>query len=200
MARGDEKRWVESIRSGLEQVLQAGLSKDKAAKVSIGYPLCYAHEIMQYDQKDHPTCHRASYETDILIYDEEGQGNWIPRVVIECKLGAVTTHDALTYSSKAATHKHVHPYLRYGILIGNWQGYPLPPRLARHGAFFDFMAVLEGTEPSQREWNELGGVLCQEVVASRKMQLLLSRRSAACPSYWLLHRPLILEQTPEVPL
>ncbi len=30
--------------------------------------------------------------------------------------GSITTHDVITYSHKAATHRQVHPYLRYGIL------------------------------------------------------------------------------------
>ena len=47
-------------------------------------------------------------------------------------MGGVTTHDALTYSTKAATHKHVHPYLRYGFLAGGIQ--TIPGRLIKHGA------------------------------------------------------------------
>ena len=112
--------------------------------------------------------------------------------MIECKRGSLTTHDALTYSAKAATHKHVHPYLRYGILIGDWGGLALPARLARHGAYFDFMAVLEETEPNAAEWTELGGLLRQEVVASRQLQALLSDRGGSRPLYRLLHRPLVL--------
>ncbi|GAI54911.1 unnamed protein product, partial [marine sediment metagenome] len=57
---------------------------------------------------------------------------------IEGKINSVTTHGAITYSQKASTHKNVHPYLRYGILLGNRKHYPLPGRLFRHGAYFDF--------------------------------------------------------------
>ncbi|GAB4286004.1 MAG: hypothetical protein Kow0081_4020 [Candidatus Dojkabacteria bacterium] len=58
---------------------------------------------------------------------------------IEAKINSVTTHDAITYSQKAQTHKNVHSYLRYGILIGNRKDYALPGRLFRHGQHFDFM-------------------------------------------------------------
>ncbi len=44
---------------------------------------------------------------------------WKPRVVVEAKLGKVTTNDAITYSQKASTHRAVHPYLRYGIMLGD---------------------------------------------------------------------------------
>jgi hypothetical protein len=51
------------------------------------------------------------YQTDLLISERLDDGeDWTPRVVVEFKLGSVTTHDALTYSAKAATHKNVHPY------------------------------------------------------------------------------------------
>ena len=30
---------------------------------------------------------------------------WKPRVVVEAKLGSITTHDAITYNQKAATHR-----------------------------------------------------------------------------------------------
>jgi hypothetical protein len=74
----------------------------------------------------------------LLIAEElEAAAQWVPRVVVEFKLGSVTTHDALTYLAKAATHKNVHPYLRYGIIIGGLDG-PVPKRLVRHGHSFVF--------------------------------------------------------------
>ncbi len=60
---------------------------------------------------------RTEYQTDLLISDATEEA-WTPRVVVECKLGRVSTHDALTYSTKASTLQHPPPYLRYGILIG----------------------------------------------------------------------------------
>ncbi|HXN85748.1 MAG TPA: hypothetical protein VN867_06730, partial [Candidatus Binataceae bacterium] len=45
----------------------------------------------------------------------------VPLVVVELKCGSnsgYTTHDVLTYSAKAARHKELYPYLRYGMAIG----------------------------------------------------------------------------------
>ena len=83
------------------------------------------------------------YQTDILIVEELPGDRSLPRVVIEVKL-SVTTHDALTYSAKAATHKQGHPYLRYGILIAKLRS--VPRRLIWHGSNFDFMATWRAEE------------------------------------------------------
>ena len=50
------------------------------------------------------------YETDILIFEKFDKKRWKPRIIIETKINSVTTHDAITYSQKAQTHKYVHPY------------------------------------------------------------------------------------------
>jgi hypothetical protein len=130
------------------------------------------------------------YQTDILVRDDLGNGLWVPRVVIECKLASVTTHDALTYSAKADTHKQVHPYLRYGILIANHDEKGVPRRLFRHGAHFDFMAAWKAKDPSDEEWEGLIEVLREEIKTSRRIEEFVSQRSSA---YSLVHRRLILK-------
>jgi len=58
----------------------------------------------------------TTHETDLLVVENLDEVKWTPRVVIEAKgNGAINTHDAITYSHKAATHRQVHPYLRYGL-------------------------------------------------------------------------------------
>jgi hypothetical protein len=109
----------------------------------------------------------------------------VPRVVVEFKLGKVTTHDALTYSTKAATHKNVHPYLRYGIVIGGFDK-AVPKRLIRHGQHFDFMATIASMTLSTQDRKRLIEILAKEVEASRALSALMSDRS----SIWLLHRNL----------
>jgi len=47
------------------------------------------------------------------------------------------------------------PYLRYGIFLGKRDHYPLPGRLFRHGAHFDFMLSWRGYEPDPSEWKSL---------------------------------------------
>jgi hypothetical protein len=193
MPKGGEQAWVESLVGMITELVRP-LSADGVSTAACwGHKLAYTHEIDRYDANDDPTSPPPRrYETDLLVYDEATDGGWIPRVVIECKVGSVTTHDALTYSSKAATHKHVHPYLRYGILVGGWEGGPLPARLVRHGAYFDFMAVFDGTDLTPDERAALGDILLDEVRASRSLQNLLSDRTAGRPTYRILHRPLRL--------
>jgi hypothetical protein len=105
--------------------------------------------------------------------------------VVEFKLGSVTTHDALTYSAKAATHKNVHPYLRYGIVIGGFKG-PVPRRLIRHGHHFDFMMTVASEKLTTQDRDRLVQLLKEEVQASRTMSKLLLEKS----NIWLLHRKL----------
>jgi hypothetical protein len=106
--------------------------------------------------------------------------------VIECKLKTVTTHDALTYSAKAATHKNVHPYLRYGIIVGHHPG-PVQRLLLRHGHQFDVMQMLALEKPDAADRDHLFKLLRDEVRASRNIQKILSGESPAT----LVHRKLV---------
>jgi hypothetical protein len=43
----------------------------------------------------------ARYQTDLLVYDEVNGGeHWVPRVVVECKIRGITTHDALITAAR----------------------------------------------------------------------------------------------------
>lgn len=86
----------------------------------------------------------------------------------------------------------------YGILIGSL-GTCVPPRLMRHGAYFDFMAVWQTEHPSDLEWNDLIGILAEEVRASRMLQELLTAKGRGRQRFRLIHRPLRMElmQSPE---
>jgi hypothetical protein len=185
-----EKEWVRSLQPRLDDALRACGDGEWNVHADAGEKLTYAHEIMRYNTEGPDQRHSARYETDLLVYDIRDNGDWIPRVVLECKTWGVSTHDALTYSAKAATHKHVHPYLRYGILIGDF-GTALPGRLIRHGAYFDFMMVWSSQEPTNDEWSELVELLKDEVQASRTLQALLTEnRTRGRKKFRLLHRPL----------
>jgi hypothetical protein len=148
---------------------------------------------MKYQGNDPDISMLSRYETDIMISEILSEEEWIPRVIIECKLNSVTTHDAITYSKKASTHKNVHPYLRYGILMGHRRHYPLPGRLIRHGANFDFMASWKDYKPENLEWDNLLKVLNREVMASGQLEeILSSSRSKDRKHYSILHRRLEL--------
>jgi hypothetical protein len=102
----------------------------------------YSFEIISYKDNKPEETNLIKYETDLIICQNLSENKWKPRIIIEGKLNSVTTHDAITYSQKAATHKNVHLFLRYGILIGNRKHFPLPGRLFRHGDHFNFMLWL----------------------------------------------------------
>ena len=159
--------------------------------VAPGKRLIYANEIVEYQAKG-IQYNEMSYETDILIYEETRELSWKPRVVIETKLKSVTTHDAITYSQKSATHKHVHPYLRYGIFLGNRKHAPLPGRLFRHGAHFDFMISWKGHEPEEYEWDALKEIVGKEIAASKKLEeMIFNSRRRDRQKYYVVHKPLI---------
>ena len=186
-----EREWVDSFIPALGERLKVVALKGSTLAVEAGKKLPYAFDVLEYNGAEPSKRNINRYETDILVYDLNADEKWIPRVIIECKLGSVTTHDAITYSAKSVTHKNVHPYLRYGILIGRREHHPLPARLIRHGVNFDFMASWAGTEPSDHEWQSLMEVLVDEVKASRRLQeILTNSRSASRTRYTMVHKPL----------
>lgn len=187
----DEKQWMTSI---LELLNQRLTERDVRIVVSQGTKLAYACEIVKYSGSE-TTISTTGYETDLLIVEHISADIWKPRLIIEGKLSKVTTHDAIIYSQKALTHKNVHPYLRYGILLGARQHYPLPGRLVRHGAYFDFMFSCVAAEPSPAELNDLLQIVLDEVEASRYLEeILYNSRKSTRMRYTVLHRPLRLKQ------
>jgi hypothetical protein len=182
-----ERAWVETVKADIGA---AFAQQDIIVETSRRLP--YAVHVASYRNTDgeaafaDPVTTSHGYQTDLLIAERlEGSTNWVPRVVVEFKLGKVSTHDALTYSAKAATHKNVHPYLRYGIVIGSYDG-PVPRRLIRHGHQFDFMVTLASEKLTETDRNRLVQLLQDEVHASRTMNTLFSGKS----DVWLVHRKL----------
>jgi hypothetical protein len=180
-----ERVWVETVRDDIEKALTR-----KTMIVETGRRLPYAVHVSKYQgTTNQPVVDKPhGYQTDLLISERLDDGeDWTPRVVVEFKLRSVTTHDALTYSAKAATHKNVHPYLRYGIVVGNYAG-PVPRRLVRHGHQFDFMLTLPSRRLTDEGRNQLVRLLRAEVRASQRISLLLSGKS----NVRLVHRMLAL--------
>lgn len=188
----NETVWVDSFVNELTARVQCASMPGRILQAKAGYRFPYALEVLAYEGNEPCDTHESRYQTDLLI-SEHDDNKWFPRVVIECKLGAINTHDAITYSAKAATHKNVHPYLRYGILLGNWGQQPLPTRLIRHGAHFDFMATWQDPKAKSDEWESLMSVLKYEIEASRALQEMLSSRKRDKQKYTVLHRRLVLQ-------
>lgn len=189
----DERTWVEQLAPELRATLARCRKRgEPECRVEIGRKLAYTAHIQRYQMDDSFKPETSPYETDLLIADTDNEG-WIPRVVVECKIGSINTHEALAYSTKAATHKQVHPYLRYGVLIGERTASGVPRRLIRHGAYFDFLVVWQGKEARRKVLPQFCELLIGEVRASRMVQNLLSnRRSAHETKHAIFHRPLVV--------
>lgn len=186
----DEKQWMTLVLQVLNQRLK---DQDVPLVVSQGTKLPYTSEILAYSGST-TTVTTTDYETDLLIVEHINADTWKPRLIIEGKLTKVTTHDAITYSQKALTHKNVHPYLRYGIVLGDRHHYPLPGRLVRHGAYFDFMFSCVSIEPTEAELSDLLNIILDEVEASRQLEeILYNSRKSTRMRYTSLHRPLRLK-------
>jgi hypothetical protein len=187
-----EQDWVKSLVEKLKQEIENNDTSFFAnVSVDAGRKLAYTNEIHAYRNDTVVPPEASTYETDMLFFDNLEEETWIPRLVVEYKLESVHTDDALTYSAKAATHKHVHPYLRYGILIGKHGKKAIPGRLFKHGTYFDFMATWEGAEPNSVEWKNFCALVRDEIEASRNMQeLLTTSRSANRKKFQVIHRPL----------
>lgn len=187
-----EGAWVATMADWLRPQLPSHL------EVKVGERQPYLLEARSYSAQG-PRPEPIGYETDILVIERGNEGCWIPRVVIEAKLRSVTTHDAITYSRKAASHKSVHPYLRYGIMLGERKHYPLPGRLFRHGEQFDFMCSFVGTELTPAEGARFVELVLDEVRASRELaSILYESRKPSRVRYAVLQRKLVLSRVPDV--
>ena len=185
-----ENEWTRSIADKLEPVIAP-------LRISTLQKIPYLREIEAYSLDWTPVDREPeSFETDMIIY-EESAGAIVPRVIIESKLGTITTHDAITYSHKVEMHKAVTPFLRYGVMLGNRTTYPLPGRLYRHGTNFDFMFSFVGVEPQDYEWASFVELIQREVTYSWQLEEMLHEsRKPDRKRYYMLEKQLVLEEMP----
>ena len=85
-----------------------------------------------------------AFQTDLLI--TSSKDDFLPLVVIETKYGGFSTHDVLTYSTKAQKHKEIYPYLRYGLVVGGQN--KIHNRFFTHNIGFDFAYALNSVDDS----------------------------------------------------
>src|SRR5262245_3240542 len=186
----NELQWVKTVQDLIGTWL---VEQHPPLEVIQSASLPYANEVFEYKGEAPHVLKPIRYQTDLLIIERTTTDLWKPRVVIEGKIDSVTTHDAITYSEKAFAHKRVHPYLRYGILLGHRKHYPLPGRLFRHGLYFDFMVSWVSYEPTQTARKDLLDILLDEVEASRHLEeMLYQSRLSHRKRYVILHKPLRL--------
>jgi hypothetical protein len=192
----NEQEWVDLITRKLKASFVGS-----SLLIEQGKMVPYAHEVLYYSATGKPYYRQRKYETDILISDIAADNTTKPRVIIEAKIKSVTTHEAITYSQKAFAHKHIHPYLRYGIILG--KHHSLPGRLFRHGVHFDFMQSFVDFEPTAAEWENFLRIVKDEIENSFVLEdVILNTRSVKDKAFTSLQKGLDLrpKQTRELPI
>jgi hypothetical protein len=187
----NERTWASELGERLQKALNTKLPQNSNIRVDAHRRIIYAHEVENYEGENPIRSRNSYFETDISVWDERDDGTFTPRVVIETKLRKVSTHDALTYSTKASSHKQVHPYLRYGILVGEYGDRPLPGRLFRHGAYFDFMVIWDKLRSTSIEWRDFLSLIISEIKTSCTIEEMLRKnRMKRRPNIRLIYRQL----------
>ena len=187
-----ENDWTKSICELLQkQDLGDNIYIDVLKKIP------YAFEISSFNRDwevESENFRETSFETDMVIY-EKYNDRIVPRVIIESKVGTVSTHDAITYSHKAMYHKNVIPFVRYGIMLGARETYPLPGRLFRHGTNFDFLFSFVDYLPSEKEVSTFVEMVKKEITYSRQIEeILTNSRSRNRKRYYMLQKEFHLEE------
>ena len=184
-----ENEWTSSIKALLYDAdIGENIYFDTLNKVP------YAQEIISYDldfNQNKPS--KMAFETDLLVYEKADVIK--PRIIIEAKVNNITTHDAITYSYKAQSHKNVTPYIRYGIMLGNMKNRSLPGRLFRHGTNFDFMISFKGYVLDGKEKEAFVALIKKEIEYSRRMEAMIyESRIKDRKEYFLLQKELRVEE------
>lgn len=186
-----ESQWVSSLSGLVQEHLAMVYATGEPLRVDADVNLAAGYQILDYSKKS--ARHNILFhKTDLLVF-EEMKGKWIPRVAMECKYGELNSKEALAYNARAEQFKSVHPYLRYGLLIGGFDGLSLPVRVLKNGANFDFIVAWEGTAPKGMTKERLGAIIVAEIDASRVLSsLLLKEGTAVMGPVRMIHRPLTL--------
>ena len=122
-----------------------------------------------------PSRGQSAFQTDLCVSEQRPHDVHLPRVVLEFK-SSLTTHDVLTYSTKARKHKQVYPYLRYGIVVADELA--IPRRFFVHNEALDFCLVL-GTVRGSSLSRVLANLLRAEVRASRRLESIFYGKLSA---------------------
>lgn len=118
---------------------------------------------------------KRAFETDLVIKDSSG----VPLVIFELKYGGYQTHDVITYSSKAGSHKTIFPHLRYGFVVGGIDR--LNGRFFSHNANFDFgMALDESDDDALPKFVSLAK---RQVEYSRKLNEIFNDSRVSAKTY-----------------
>jgi hypothetical protein len=161
-----ESKFVEVAKQVAEAILPPPLVVQRGT--ALLYQVTVDNQLSLTVNVKRPTRGNSAFQTDLCILEQKSEDVSIPRVVMEFKT-RITTHDVLTYSAKAAKHKQVYPYLRYGIVASNETA--VPGRLFTHNESLDFCAAVAGLEG--RELRDFfATLLAVEVESSRRLEAI----------------------------
>jgi len=173
-----ELEFQHSLKEKLQEII-----KDNKYEVKKKANLLYkvvVNENLEFepDTPAKPSRGNYAFQTDLLIIKKE---NELPLVVIECKVAkeypkrdgrkwkaSFSTHDILTYSSKAQKHKEIYPFLRYGLVVGGTD--VIHHRFFIHNIGFDFALALEDIN-SYTSLQKLARIIHQQI---ENAELILS--------------------------
>lgn len=114
-----------------------------------------------------------AFQTDLLIKDNKMENKDLPLVVIETKYGGFSTHDVLTYSTKAQRHKEIYPYLRYGLVVGGKN--TINDKFFTHNIGFDFACALRSIDNANLI-KDLAKIINQQVKSARSLLNILKNK------------------------
>ena len=173
-----EKRKEEIFRDELVRHLNKVFSGDEdievKAKANLWYRLQIKDDGTREPSDEQPMRGRNAFQQDIVIFEKKTN---VPRVVIETKIGGCSTHDAITYSTKAHLIKQVYPFLRYILLIGNSDR--ITYKLIKHGEFFDaIIATLvdSSNKIAESDLKALVEVLNSEIRTSHELGEIIGEK------------------------
>lgn len=101
------------------------------------------------------------YAVDILIYRELENDEKVPLVIIEGKIKGHSTHDVITYSEKARTHKSVFPHIQYGFIVLDASDSDFMPLRYYLHSTFDFEEIFPNSETSDEQTSRINSFIKQ---------------------------------------
>lgn len=117
-----------------------------------------------------------AFQIDVLIGIRKFRA-LVPLVAMELKYDDYTTHDLITYSSKASRHKAIYPYLRYGFLVLGKRE-TLTRKFLTHNEGIDFAMAFTSLRAREKELIKM--IQDQIKIAERMIEILEKNRPEFC--------------------
>lgn len=157
----NETDFTYKLKDTLTEILPANYTVEPFA--NLYYQLTINNKLELEQDIKRPRRGSSAFQTDVLISDKR-KDLLVPKVVIELK-EELTTHDVITYSSKAVRHKMVYPYLRYGLLV--YEISSIPRKFFIHNEGIDFFIAFKNMSEDS---NKLLTLIQQEIEYSDRLE------------------------------